>query len=63
MSSRVDADVTDTTQVQFQAVWEAWLRKNREQEALQSAKWARIGLIVLPIFFAGLAIVWHFEAH
>ena len=44
-------------------VFDAWLQKNREQEALSAAKWMRIALFLLPLVVLGATVTWYFTAH
>ncbi len=42
------------------AVWQAWLRKNRDHEALYAAKRLKVALLAVPMVMLTLAIVWFF---
>ena len=53
----------DATEVSHRAVFDAWLQKNREQEALTAAKWTRIALFLLPIVVAVATVTWYLRAH
>ena len=52
----------NATEAKHRAVFEAWQRKNREQEALSAAKWRKIALVLLPILFLVVTVTWYFRA-
>ncbi len=53
----------DATQAKYRAAFDAWLQKNRKQEALSEAKWTRIALFLVPLVLVLATVMWYFRAH
>jgi hypothetical protein len=62
-SNSANSGPGDCTQSEHRAVFEAWLQKDREQEALSAAKWTKIALVLLPLALLVVTITWIVRAH
>lgn len=63
MNDSLNTAAVDATEATHRTVFDAWLRKNREQEALKTAKWMKFALVLLPIVLFVVTIAWYFRAH
>ena len=64
-TSMKDSSITasDDTARAERRVFDAWLRRNREQEALSAAKWRQAALFLLPLVLVVATVTWYFTAH